>query len=62
VYLVGLVGENDGSVEVGVDISLGPDLTLDEVVLALVVQDEVHPLGRAAHVRAEHDAVEDGKK
>jgi len=61
VYLVGLVGENDGSVEVGVDISLGPDLTLDEVVLALVVHDEVHPLGRAAHVRAEHDAVKDGK-
>ena len=50
---VGVVGVDDEGVEVGEDVVLAPDLLLDEVVLALVAEDNVDFLGaRATNVRA----------
>jgi len=51
-----LIGVENSSVEVSENIGLGLDLTLNEVVLALIVQDEVDTLGETTHIRAEHDA------
>jgi len=49
---------NDQRVHVGELVALARDVLLDEVVLPLVGEDDMNPLGRgAAHIRAEHDVV-----
>ena len=51
--LVGAVGVDDERVQVGEDVVLASDLLLGQEVLALVVEDDVNPLGaRAANVGA----------
>mmetsp|Transcript_69377 Transcript_69377/g.185075 ORF Transcript_69377/g.185075 Transcript_69377/m.185075 type:complete len:370 (+) Transcript_69377:81-1190(+) len=56
--LIGVVRLQNESVDVGLRVSLGPDLGLDKVVLALVGEDHVHLLGGiATNVRTEHDLI-----
>jgi hypothetical protein len=51
--LVGAVSVDDEGVEVGEDVVLAADLLLDQVVLALVAEDDVYALrARAADVGA----------
>eukprot|EP01137_Pigoraptor_chileana_P022903 Opistho-2@88375 len=58
VHLVLVVGVEDESVDVAEFVVLAADLLLDEVVLALVVEDHVHLLGAgAANVGSEHNVV-----
>lgn len=57
-HLVGVVGVQHQSVEVGVDVVLAADLLVDQMVLALVAKDDVHLLGsRAADIRTEHNFI-----
>ena len=52
-YLIGLVRIDDQSVQMSVDVILGPDFLLDQMVLALVVKDDVDLfVAGSANVRA----------
>jgi len=54
---VGVVWVEDQGVDVCELVGLGANFAFDEVVLALVVEDQVGALGRAANVWAKHDVV-----
>lgn len=56
--LVLVVGSDNQGVDVGRLVILALDVLVDQVILALVVEDDVHLLRRVAtDVRAEHDVV-----
>lgn len=57
-YLVGVVGLEYEGVHVCELVSLSLDVLLDQVVLSVVCEDDVHLLGgESTDVRAEHDGV-----
>jgi len=56
--LVGLVGVEHEGVGVSELVGLGLDGLLNEVVVAVVVQDDVNPLGGTADIGTEHDVVD----
>lgn len=47
-HLVGVVGLDDEGIEVRVDVVLAPDVLVDQLVLALVAEDNVHFLSSGA--------------
>eukprot|EP00123_Amoebidium_parasiticum_P006625 comp17537_c0_seq1/m.17095 comp17537_c0_seq1/g.17095 ORF comp17537_c0_seq1/g.17095 comp17537_c0_seq1/m.17095 type:complete len:403 (+) comp17537_c0_seq1:258-1466(+) len=55
--LVGVVGLDNKGVQVGRLVVLSRDIDLLEQVLALVGEDDVHTLGAAANIGAEHDRI-----
>jgi hypothetical protein len=56
--LVSVVGLDDQSVQMGVNVILASDFLVDKVVLALVAENDVDLLGsRTANVGAKHDFI-----
>lgn len=55
---VGVIGLHDQGVEMGVDVIFATDVLVDQQILSLVAEDDVHLLGAGpADVRAEHDLI-----
>lgn len=54
-HFKGVVGLDNESVDVGDGVSLGGYVFFDEVVLAVLGQDDVGSASRSTNIRAEHD-------